>query len=442
MIDTGRICLPADIVGWRGLSALAILVNEFNHDTALSHDPPWTSKLPSGSPLHWAIRFNDVPAVNLLLKNEAEVNQVDSSGSTPMHLAVSSMYPAELLRGLLKAGAGPSEPSQYRIDSMKMAIRNGDLEVVKVLAEAHPETLKGVDQHSRDSLLRLAGSAEVFQYLVSQGADPFNASEYRKTAITIHMRSTSLLRGFIFNSGLASEYAEDPLALEVAAAAYASDPGSICFVKKLYRSVSIGVFGNLVNRAKYGVASPLCLAASMNGTRMVEALISMGAEIDFEGCRYGSALMAACVWGCLDVVRCLVWSGALLCYVNGDGLPRSAVNLSVRHQSVTKWLLVGRYVEQRKLEHQPLQHKSQHPVWAGPRLFKLELPAYMHRVSGESSWDHVRRLQNWKEGLRGSTLAESRRNSGLDFEAEVEVELRKSEAQAARRQFLVRLGEE
>lgn len=358
-----------------------------------------------------------------------------------MQLAVSSTHPSQIIRELLKAGAGLAEPSRCRSDSMKMGVRNGDLEVVKILAEADPETLKGVDQYSGDRLLRLAGSAGVFQYLVSQGADPSNVREYRASAVTFHMQPRSLLRGFIFNSGLVSESAEEPLILEVANAADESDPGSIRLIKKLARSLSIGVFGNLVNRIKYGTGSPLCIAASMNGTRMVETLISMGAEIDFEGCRYGSALMAACVWGCLDAVRCLVRSGAVLYYVNGDGLPRSAINLSVRHQSVTRWLLVDRHVEQRKLEHQPSQHKSQHPVWGGPRLFKLALPAHMHRDFGESSWNHVRRLQKWKEGLLGSTLAESRRNSGLDFEAEFEVESRKSEAQAARRQFLTRLGE-
>lgn len=327
---------------------------------------------------------------------------------------------------------------------MKTAIGNGDLDVVKVLAEADPETLKSVDQYCCNDLLSSAGSAVVFQYLVSQGADPFNVIQDRSTAVTFHMFPTSLLRGFIFNSGLASECAEEPLAFEVAAATYeyASDPGSTSFIKKLCRTVPTGVFGNLVNRTQYGMGSPLCRAASINGTNMAEALIEMGAEIDFEGCRYGSALMAACFWGCLDVVRFLVRSGAVLCYVNGDGVPRSAVNLSVRYQSVRRWLLVDRHVEQRKLEHQPSQHMSQHPVWAGPRLFKLALPAYMQRDFGESSWDHVLRLQKWKEGLLGSTLAESRRNSGLDFKTELKVELRKSEAQAARRQFLARLGVE
>lgn len=444
MIDNEVISLPAD-TDWGDRSALSILVNEINVEGGLHgspHWPHWSCTRPSGSPLHWAVRDNNISAVQLLLQNEADVNQANSLGETPLYLAVAGRHPPKLLEQLLRAGAAIEEPIRCRIEAMHVAIGNGDLGVVRLLAEADPETLKGVDQHSGDDLLCSAGSAGVFQYLVYQGAHPFKVCEYRRTAVTIHMRSVSLFRGFIFNSGLASEAAEDPLASEVIAAAYRSDPGSTRFIKKLYRIFPIRGFGKLINRTKYGMNSPLCMAASMNGTHMVEALIDMGAEIDFEGCRYGSALMAACVWGCLDVVRCLVRSRAVMCYVNGDGRPRSAVNLSIRHQRVTRWLLVDRHVEQRKLEHQPSQHMSQHPVWAGPRLFRLALPRIMQRDFGESSWDHVLRLQKWKEGLLGSILAESRRNSGLDFKAELEVELRKSEAQAAHRQFLTRLGEE
>ncbi|KAG6354207.1 hypothetical protein INS49_004811 [Diaporthe citri] len=72
MIDNEMICLPADIIGWRGRSSLSILVNEVNQDQAFSNGPPWTQGMPSGSPLHWAIRKSDVSAVKLLLENEAE----------------------------------------------------------------------------------------------------------------------------------------------------------------------------------------------------------------------------------------------------------------------------------------------------------------------------------------------------------------------------------
>lgn len=354
-------------------------------------------------------------------------------------LAVSSSHPAKLLRELLQAGAGLEEPSRCRNEAMQSAILTGDLEVVKILAEAAPETLKWVDQFSADDVIYAAGSADVFQYLVSQGSDPFKVTETRKAAITFHMASRSLLSPFIFNSGLISHASEESIVFPFA---FAAGNNELWVIKSLYRTLSRDLFATIVNSMKYGTASALCLAALNNEAKLATALISMGAEIESEGSLYGSPLMLASYWGCLDVVRCLVRSGAVLSYVNKDGLLRSAVNLSSGHQKITRWLLVERHTEQRKLEYQPLRCNSQQAVWSGPRLFKLALPAYMHRNFGESRWSHLRRLQNWKKGLLGSALAESRRNSGLDFKAELEVDSRKNVAQAARHQFLARLGEE
>lgn len=434
------VLLPTD-TGESNRSALSILVNQFNHKEADSNSSPWRQPIPPESPLHLAIRKDDIGAVRLLLQNEADVNQVDSSGRTPLVLAVLSRDPANLLRELLQVGAALAEPSPSRMEAMGLAIRNGDLEVVKILAEADPETLKGVDQFSANNLLRVAGSVEVFQYLVSQGTSPFSVMGFRPSAIGVHVHRTSSLSAYIFNSGLASQSAEEPLAQALTFAAFVGTSGSICFIKKLHRALSTSVFATIVNSTKYGTGSPLCLTASANAAEAMEALITMGAELDSEGCRYGSPLMAACAWGSLDVVRCLVRSGAALCYVNDDGLLRSAVSLSSRHQKVTRWLLVDRHVEQKKLEHQPSPITSLESVWSGPRLFKLALPVYMHRDFGESRWSHLRRLEKWKKSLLGATLAGSRKNSGLDFKAELEAESRKRNAQAAHHQFLARLGE-
>lgn len=436
MIESCIVLLPED-TRWSRRRALPILVNNFSHEAAFSDSSPWGEEMPPGSPLHWAIRYSNIDAVTLLLKNEADMNEVDASGRTPLLLAVSSSHPTALLQQLLQAGAGLKEPSSCRIDAMNLAIRKGKLEIVKILAEADPETLKSVDQYSADSLLRMAGSSDVFQYLVSQGIDPVKVTGVKDSPVTFHM--TGSLSGFVFNSGLTCHATAESMVLHLAQAATS---GNLWVIKAIYRTLPKSLFATLVNRTKYGIASALCVAAVKNAAKLATELINMGAKLDSEGCVYGSALMAASVWGCLDVARCLVRSGAALCYVNEHGSLRSAVSLSLRHGKVTRWFLVDRHVEQRKLEHQPQQCASQQVEWSGPRLFKLALPTYMKRDSGESRWSHLRRLQKWKQGLLGATLAESRGNSGLDFKAELEFESRKSEAQAAHRQFLSRVGED
>lgn len=425
------VSLPVDM-HWSHRSAMYILVNQFNEQETAISGPPWRKSMACGSPLHVAIHDNNRAAVRLLLRHQADVNQVDSLGRTSLHLAVSCQCSPEILRELLDAGAGPPG----LLDDIAQAACDGNLGVIKVLADADPRALRDADRFSADGLLYLAGSVEVFQYLISQGMSPFDVETFVATAVTNKM-SEPLFNGYIFNSGLISW---STLESTAGAFTYALDSGNVAFIKKLQRTVPNEFLTTLVNRGNPGWVSPLCVAASKDATKLAETLVAMGANIDSEGCPYGSPLMAACALGSLEMVKYLVRSGAELLYVN-EGLPRSAVRLSCRHQNILRWLLIDRHLEQPKLEYQPSQSISHKPAWSGPRLFKLALPAHMHRDFGESRWGHLQRLQKWKRELFGSTLAGTRKHSGLDFNAEVEFELRKSRAQAAHRELLARLGE-
>lgn len=425
--------LPTDMKGWRDRSALSILVNEFNREETFSDRSPWKTTMPSGSPLHWAIREDNISAVSLLLQNESDVNQVDSSGHGPLKLAVSEACSEEIVKKLLSFGANPTD----RLYAMIEATSEGDLEVIRILAEADPEILKAADRFTMSGLLNESGSVEVFQYLLSQGLRPL---DFKIADISIIAFKTDAdeFSAFIFNSGLLRQATEGQVSIAFFSAVVED---KFPILKRLYHAVSTDLFVVLLNRTLYGGPSALCAAASRNAGTIVEHLIAMGAEIDFEGSPYGSPLMTACALGCFDVVRRLVRLGAALCYVNEDGLLRNAVTLSLGHQELLRWFLVERHVEQRKLDNQPGQCTRQQVPWSGPRAFKLALPTYVKRDFGESRWSHLRRLQKWKQGLLGVTLAESRRNSGLDFKTELEFDSRKSKAQAAHQQFLARLGE-
>lgn len=426
--------LPTDMKGWRDRSALSILVNELNREEAFSDRSPWKTTMPSGSPLHWAIREDDLDAVRLLLQKESDVNQVDSSGHGPLKLAVSEACSEEIVKKLLSSGANPTD----RLYAMIEATSKGDLEVIRILAEADPGILKAAEQFTMGGLLNKSGSVEVFQYLLSQGLRPLDFKIVDVSLIALNADADEF-SAFIFNSGLLRQATEGQVS-NVFSAAVVEDKFPI--LKRLHHVVSADLSVVLLNRTMYGGPSALCAAASRNAGTIVEQLIAMGAEIDFEGSSYGSPLMTACALGCFDVVRRLVRLGAALCYVNEDGLLRNAVTLSLGHQELLRWFLVERHLEQRKPDNQPGQFTPQQVAWSGPRAFKLDLPTYVKRDFGESRWSHLRRLQKWKEGLLGATLAESRRNSGLDSKAELEAESKTNEAQAAHRQFLARLGED
>lgn len=425
--------LPTDIVDWRDRSAMSILVNDFNREEALLDESPWEESMPSGSPLHWAIRQDNLSAVSLLVQYESDVNQVDSLGHGSLKLAVSNACSKEIIKTLLSAGANSTD----RLYAIIEAAEEGDLEVIRILAEADPEILRAADRFSMVGLLNNSGSVEVFQYLLSQGLRQLDF-KIADLSIVSFKTTADEFSAFTFNSGLLSQATEGQLSLAFSSAVV---EGDFAILKRFYHAVPNDFFIILLNSTFYGRPSALCAAASRNAGTVVEHLIAMGAEIDLEGSPYGSPLMTACALGCFDVVRRLVRSGAALCYVNEDGLLRNAVTLSLGHQELLRWFLVERHVEQRKLDNQPGQVTSQQVAWSGPRAFKLALPTYVKRDFGESRWSHLRRLQKWKEGLLGATLAESRRNSGLDFKAELEAESKTNEAQAAHRRFLAHLGE-
>lgn len=441
MIETELICVPADIFSWRGRAALSILVNSFNRVEALSGNPPWRQRLPPGSPLHWAIRNNNIHAVRSLLRNEADVNQADSSGWTPLNLAVLSQHPIELVQELLQAGAGLAEPRLVWNDAVGHAIRTGNLDLVKILAEADPETLKGLDSFSRDIRLQNAGSAAVFQYLISRGCNPTEMKKMGQSAVTGRIAPNCPWSGFVLNSGLVIQSSEGSLAFALIWLVWARGPRSIRLAKMLCRVLPNEISTKIVNWTGRGIASPMCWAASENSAGMIEGFISLGTDLEGEGCRDGSPLMAACAWGNLDVARRLVRAGALLCYVNEQGKLRSAISAASRYPKVVKWLLVDRHMEQPKIDYQPSRTTSHQPVWSGPRLFKLALPAYMHRDVDESSWDYLQRLEEWRKEFRGSALAESRRDSGMDLDADFEAESKIRDAEAAHHRFLKTLGE-
>lgn len=442
IIDTEMISVPAGNTDWLDRSALSILTSSFNQEGAFWYRSLWEGEMPPGSPLHWALRYSDRSAVRLLLQNEADVNQVDSAGCSPLSLAVRSSHPKELLGELLRAGAGLSEPRTHWIHAMNSAIIEGNLDVVKALAEVNPGALEEVDEYFSVFMLSEAGSMEVFQYLISQGFNPLLATKGLKhSAVSSRILPTSPFRGSVFNSGLVPWCSEEALANVLHFAAHSGGPSEVHLIKKLHRVISITTLSKVVNSAEHGYGSPSCRAASMNNRDLLMTLLAMGAEINSEGSRFGSPLMAACAWGSLDAVKCLVRSGAQLHYVNQDGELRSAVSLSCRHEKIKRWLLVGRHTEQEKLDCQPSQSTPHQAVWGGPRLFKLALPAYMQRDFDESRWSHLQRLEKWKKDLLGCTLNQSRRNSGLDFDAELAAESRERDAQAAHRRFLARLGD-
>ncbi|KAF5548252.1 hypothetical protein FMEXI_4816 [Fusarium mexicanum] len=149
--------------------------------------------------------------------------------------------------------------------------------------------------------------------------------------------------------------------------------------------------------------SPLCRAASLDLIEEMENCLSIGADIDFEGCSWGSALMIASACGRLDAVRHLVRAGAKIDYLGKRGHV-SALSVT-ESKAVRSWLLVERFVEQPKLATAAECETSGTEKVAGRRSgaakIKVRLAELYYRRYEESSLDYAKRLEQLKHDLRG-----------------------------------------
>lgn len=155
--------------------------------------------------------------------------------------------------------------------------------------------------------------------------------------------------------------------------------------------------------------SPMCLATCTDDTRVMANCLEMGADIDFEGSPYGSALMAAAFYNRLDSVKFLVRSGAAICYEGKEGF-KSAVAIGWRCQRVIEWLIMGRFRDQEKLESvpEPSDEVGNLPqvatgVWSS-MVAPLRLIGDFERQPHESSFDYLQRLVIIKRGMRGKVV--------------------------------------
>jgi uncharacterized protein len=128
---------------------------------------------PDGTtPLHWAVRANDVEAAQRLLHSGANPDAANRYGVTPLSLAAENAS-APLIQMLLQAGAHPTGAI------LMTAARTGNAEVVRMLLA------RGADANARESSLgetalmwaAAENHPEAVGALIEHGADPNTRSD-------------------------------------------------------------------------------------------------------------------------------------------------------------------------------------------------------------------------------------------------------------------------
>ncbi|KAI0857775.1 ankyrin repeat-containing domain protein [Xylaria cubensis] len=152
--------------------------------------------------------------------------------------------------------------------------------------------------------------------------------------------------------------------------------------------------------------SPLCQAAAIDSLDVIDRCLEMGADIDFDGSSYGSALMAACANCRLKAVKHLVRCGASIVY-DGQLGRTSAIEMANGHKKIIAWLLVGQFTEQTKLEYPIFEDPKNAPsirYWSGIEQKPMRLTGYYERRPHESLKDYVFRLAEIRLEMQGIAL--------------------------------------
>jgi ankyrin repeat protein len=124
------------------------------------------------TPLHWAVRADDVQAVDKLLKGGADAKAADRYGVTPLYLAAVNGNGA-VIRKLLDAGADPNSKDPAGETALMTAARTGTPDALKALLDRGAK-VNAVDPEFEQTALMLAvreNHAAAVKLLIENGGE-------------------------------------------------------------------------------------------------------------------------------------------------------------------------------------------------------------------------------------------------------------------------------
>jgi uncharacterized protein len=144
---------------------------------------------PDGTtPLHWAVRADDLAKVNKLLAEGADAKAANRYGITPLYLACQNANPAMIER-LLKAGADPNAVSTEGETALMTVARTGVVEAAKFLLDHGAKVDAREEWHGQTALMWAVDEKHpaMVKELIAHGADVnavsnINKWERQKTA--------------------------------------------------------------------------------------------------------------------------------------------------------------------------------------------------------------------------------------------------------------------
>ena len=122
--------------------------------------------------LHWAVRNNDLPEIDRLIRAGADVKAANRYGITPIYLACQNGSAAAVSR-LLKAGVSANATANYGETALMTCAHTGNVDAANVLIEAGASIDAIESWHGETALMWAAAERhpEMIDALIKAGAD-------------------------------------------------------------------------------------------------------------------------------------------------------------------------------------------------------------------------------------------------------------------------------
>ncbi|KAI2601749.1 ankyrin [Hypoxylon sp. NC1633] len=357
------------------------------------------------SPLHISASRGNLEITDYLLEKGADVNALDKDENTPLHVAIlsKSSKTDEIVRKLISNGAELDFRDDNGATPLMLAAKDGLWNVVKILLDA------GADPFSLnyygDNALHLASYYEeprIFAELVATGLNPHLHGEGGVSAIHSAMCDYQLSN--LILDGNYDIRKTGPFPWKVI-------PITPVYLTTKYpmfrRRIPFDDLQRITNLQPNDAWSPLCLSASKGEVLMMRNLLALQADLEFEGCPDGTALMTACRAGRLESVIILVRRGAALSYDGPNGF-RTAFDKVRTPQHILRWLLVTRFTDQARIKNTSDDNSSTEPTvlrpWSGITKASLVICGDLERNPDQSSKDYWIFLMGKKKEWRGKVV--------------------------------------
>ena len=264
--------------------------------------------------LHYAARFAKSEIIEHLLSLGMKVNMVENSGKTPLLCACCDGYRLDNIKTLIKQGADIHQIDSDGCTALHYAARFAKSEIIEYLLSLGMKV--NVVENSGQTPLMCAcydgGCLDNIKTLIKQGADIHQinnngwtalhyAARYAKSEIIEHLLSLGMKVNMVENSG------QTPLMCACC------DSDRLDNIKTLIKQ------GADIHQINNDDCTALHCAARFAKSEIIEHLLSLGMKVNMVSKNGQTPLMCACYdGGCLDNIKTLIKQGADIHQIDND----------------------------------------------------------------------------------------------------------------------------